>query len=107
MARSTWLRGPGRSAAGPRARPRTQSRAARRRRAAQRSAGRPSPGAPVEARGPDDRDAGSVGWPMGSRGGLVPYDTRAMTDSPPPDRGASGAPDAPADRLATPYRTHT
>jgi aspartyl-tRNA synthetase len=30
-----------------------------------------------------------------------------MTDSPPLDRGAGGAPDAPADRLATPYRTHT
>src|SRR6266567_680560 len=34
----------------------------------------------------------------------VPYDTPVMTDSTPLDRGAS---DAPADRLATPYRTHT
>jgi aspartyl-tRNA synthetase len=30
-----------------------------------------------------------------------------MTDSPPPDRGATDAPDAPIDRQATPYRTHT
>ena len=30
-----------------------------------------------------------------------------MTDSPPLDRGATDAPDGPADRLATPYRTHT
>ncbi len=36
--------------------------------------------------------------------GLVPYDTRAMTDSPPLDRAVG---DAPADLLATPYRTHT
>ena len=30
-----------------------------------------------------------------------------MTDSPPPDRGATAAPDGSADTLATPYRTHT
>ena len=34
----------------------------------------------------------------------VPYDTPVMTDSPPLDRGAQPA---PADLLATPYRTHT
>jgi aspartyl-tRNA synthetase len=41
---------------------------------------------------------------MRAREGPVPYDTPVMTDSPPLDRGA---PDAPADLLATPYRTHT
>jgi aspartyl-tRNA synthetase len=37
-------------------------------------------------------------------GVAVPYDTPAMTDSRPLDRGA---PDAADDRLVTPYRTHT
>src|SRR4051794_36045230 len=36
--------------------------------------------------------------------GLFPYDTRAMTDSPPLDRALDAI---PADRLATPFRTHT
>jgi aspartyl-tRNA synthetase len=40
----------------------------------------------------------------GPADGQLPYDTSAMTDSPPLDRGTT---DAPADHLATSYRTHT